>query len=330
MIDPDYPIRCRNLWKVYGPGAAVLHNADTATILSATRRDPELLAALRDVSLDVARGEVFVIMGLSGSGKSTLVRCMTGLIAPTSGEIMVAGEDLRHVTPDRLVALRRHAMSMVFQDFALLPHLTVLDNIAFPLRAAELVELVGLSGRERHFPRELSGGQQQRVGIARSLITKPSIWFLDEPFSALDPLIRHEMQSELLRLQSALHKTIVFITHDFDEAIRIADRIAIMRGGEIVQVDTPEGLVLRPADDYVAAFTRKIPRHLVLRVGSVMGPACTEALGEPLRPDKLVADVAARVLASPAPVPVADAQGNIIGALGRDRVIATVFGGAGR
>jgi glycine betaine/proline transport system ATP-binding protein len=138
------------------------------------------------------------------------------------------------------------------------------------------------------------------------------------------------MQSELLRLQSALHKTIVFITHDFDEAIRIADRIAIMRGGEIVQVDTPEGLVLRPADDYVAAFTRKIPRHLVLRVGSVMGPACTEALGEPLRPDKLVADVAARVLASPAPVPVADAQGNIIGALGRDRVIATVFGGAGR
>lgn len=342
MTDPEYPIRCRSLWKVYGAGAAELRNSDSQTLASATQRDPGLLAALRDVSLDVARGEVFVIMGLSGSGKSTLLRCMTGLVEPTSGQMQVAGHDLQGIAPDRLVALRRHDMSMVFQDFALLPHLTVLDNIAFPLRvqgvareerearAKELVELVGLAGRERHFPRELSGGQQQRVGIARSLITKPGLWFLDEPFSALDPLIRHEMQTELLRLQASLHKTIVFITHDFEEAIRIADRIAIMRHGQVVQVDTPEALILRPADDYVAAFTRKIPRHLVLRVGSVMGPVSPDASGEPLRAELRVTDVAASVLEATVPLPVADGHGRIVGALGRDRVIATVFGGAGK
>jgi glycine betaine/proline transport system ATP-binding protein len=341
MTEPVCPIRCRNLWKVYGPGASSLRDADPAVLVAATAENAGLLAALHDVSLDIAKGEVFVIMGLSGSGKSTLVRCMTGLIEPTSGTMQIAGENLRDATPDQLIELRRHKMSMVFQDFALLPHLTVLDNIVFPLRvqglprakrearAAELVELVGLSGRERHFPRELSGGQQQRVGIARSLITKPDIWFLDEPFSALDPLIRHEMQTELLRLQAALHKTVVFITHDFDEAIRIADRIAIMRSGKVVQVDTPEGLVLRPTDDYVAAFTSKIPRHLVLRASAVMGPVVAEATGEPLPATALVAEVAARVLAAGAPVPLADDQGRIIGALDRQAVIATVFGGRG-
>lgn len=340
MQEPVVPIRCRNLWKVYGSGAADLRDADPPRLLAATETGTELLGALRDVTLEVSKGEVFVIMGLSGSGKSTLVRCMTGLIEPTAGVMEIEGEDLRTMAPRHLIELRRHRFSMVFQDFALLPHLTVLENIAFPLRvqgiaraerearAAELVELVGLSGRERHFPHELSGGQQQRVGIARSLITRPAIWFLDEPFSALDPLIRQEMQEELLRLQANLHKTVVFITHDFDEAIRIADRIAIMRGGKLVQVDTPEGLVLHPADNYVAAFTRKIPRHLVLRARSIMLPASAEIAGQSVRDTALVAEIAPQVLAAEAPVPVADDRGRIVGMLDRQAVIATVFGAA--
>lgn len=338
MQESVFPIRCCNLWKVYGTGAAALCDADPARLVAATETSTGLLGALRDVTLEVGKGEVFVIMGLSGSGKSTLVRCMTGLIEPTAGAMEIEGNNLREMTQRQLIDLHRHRISMVFQDFALLPHLTVLDNIAFPLRvqgiaraervarATELVELVGLSGRERHFPHELSGGQQQRVGIARSLITKPAIWFLDEPFSALDPLIRQEMQTELLRLQASLHKTVVFITHDFDEAIRIADRIAIMRGGRVVQVDTPEGLVLRPADDYVAAFTRKIPRHLVLCAGSIMLPAPARISGQPVRDTALVSEIAPRVLAAEAPVPVADDQGRIVGALDRQAIIATVFG----
>ena len=338
MTDPTFPIRCRNLWKIYGPGAAALAATHAPGPDPETLASRGLLAALRDVTLDIGKGEVFVIMGLSGSGKSTLVRCMTGLVPPTMGDLLIDGENLRDMSPDRLIEIRRHKISMVFQDFALLPHLTVLGNIAFPLkvqgidresrerRAAELVELVGLAGRESHFPHELSGGQQQRVGIARSLITSPEIWFLDEPFSALDPLIRHEMQDELMRLQATLNKTVVFITHDFDEAIRIADRVAIMRGGRVVQVDTPEGLVLAPADDYVAAFTRKIPRHRVLRVASVLGPVSARATGDPVRNTALVGDVAARVLAADAPLPVVDGGGAIVGSLDRQSVIGTVFG----
>ena len=221
-------------------------------------------------------------MGLSGCGKSTLVRCLSRLIEPTKGEVMFNGQDLLKANDKDLINIRRHKMGMVFQHFALLPHLTVLGNIAFPLevqgverkvreqRAMEVIELVGLKGRERYYPRELSGGQQQRVGIARSLAVEPEIWFLDEPFSALDPLIRREMQDEFLRLQNVLHKTIVFITHDFEEAIRLADRIAIMQEGEIIQVGTPEELVLRPETEYVSEFTRGIPRAKVLTARAVM------------------------------------------------------------
>ena len=220
-------------------------------------------------------------MGLSGSGKSTLVRCLARLIEPSAGEVMFAGRDLLSATPHELIELRRHKMGMVFQHFALLPHLTVLDNVAFPLeiqgvarkereaRAREMTTLVGLKGREHNLPHELSGGQQQRVGIARSLATDPDIWFLDEPFSALDPLIRREMQNEFLRLQSVLQKTIVFITHDFDEAIRLADRIAIMQDGRIVQIGTPEDLILSPADGYVAEFTREAPRARILSARAI-------------------------------------------------------------
>jgi len=338
MTDQTFPIRCQNLWKIYGPAASTLGTVPTEALTEDALRATGHLAALRDVTLEIGRGEVFVIMGLSGSGKSTLVRCMTGLIAATRGDLLIDGENLRTTSAERLVDIRRHKISMVFQDFALLPHLTVMGNIAFPLkvqgversererRAAELIALVGLSGREARFPHELSGGQQQRVGIARSLITKPEIWFLDEPFSALDPLIRQEMQDELLRLQASLHKTVVFITHDFDEAIRIADRIAIMHNGAVVQVDTPEGLVLAPADDYVAAFTRKIPRHLVLRARSILSPVSAQASGEPVAADALVGDIAARVLSSEAPVPVVGENGVIVGSLERASVMTAMFG----
>ena len=240
------------------------------------------ISAVRDASFEVVEGEIFVIMGLSGSGKSTLLRCMTRLIEPSAGEIYFESQDLMRVSEAELIEMRRHKMGMVFQHFALLPNRTVLGNIALPLevqgigkavreqRALEVIKLVGLDGREHYYPRELSGGQQQRVGIARSLAAEPDIWFLDEPFSALDPLIRREMQDEFMRLQNVLHKSIVFITHDFEEAIRLADRIAIMKDGEIIQIGTPEQLVLNPATDYVEEFTQGIPRAKVLSAQALM------------------------------------------------------------
>lgn len=338
MSAPAPLIRCQNLWKLYGPGEALIRANPGLSADDAIAQAGTTLAALRDVSLEVQKGEIFVIMGLSGSGKSTLVRCMTGLIGATKGDLFLGNDNLRTIDAERLIELRRHKISMVFQDFALLPHLSVLDNVAFPLRihgidritrqakAREMIELVGLKGREAHFPHELSGGQQQRVGIARSLTTDPDIWFLDEPFSALDPLIRHEMQDEFLRLQNSLQKTIVFITHDFEEAVRLADRIAIMNHGRVVQVDTPERLVLAPADPYVAAFTAKIPRHRVLRIGSIMGAVAAGASGTPVAAKAVVAEVAGRVLSSDAALPVVDDAGKVVGSIDRSKIIATVFG----
>ena len=324
-------VRCEKVWKVFGAGAERLMREHGAGISDEMLAENELIAAVRDVNLSVRRGEIFVIMGLSGSGKSTLVRCMTGLIEPTLGELLIDGTDLKNISAKQLVEVRRYKMGMVFQDFALLPHLTVLGNVVFPLkiqgvdrliretRAREMIELVGLDGRERYYPHELSGGQQQRVGIARSLTTEPEIWFLDEPFSALDPLIRHEMQDELQRLQGILHKTIVFITHDFDEAIKLADRIAIMNEGGVVQIGTPEQLVVAPADDYVAEFTQKIPRARVLSAGAVMG-APDGASGEPVSTHVLVYSVAERVLSAARPVPVVDDRSNVVGSLDREAV----------
>ncbi len=271
-----------------------------------------LIGAVRDASFSVKRGEIFIIMGLSGSGKSTLLSCLSRLVEPTAGAVEFEGRDLLKLSEAELIEIRRHKMGMVFQHFALLPHLTVLENVAFPLavqgigrkpredRAREVIELVGLKGREHHYPRELSGGQQQRVGIARSLAVKPDIWFLDEPFSALDPLIRREMQEELMRLQSVLRKTIIFITHDFDEAIRLADRIAIMKDGEIIQSGTPEELVLHPATDYVAEFTRDVQRAKVMSAARLMQPLSGKTDGEAPRihADTKVATFAAEIVAA--------------------------------
>ncbi len=280
-------ISCRNVWKIYGadPGryASDLGRGDEPVAeLAARMRQEGHIPACCDVSFDVHAGEIFVIMGLSGSGKSTIVRCLSRLVEPTAGSIVFDGQDLLKMSEEELIEVRRHRIGMVFQNFGLLPHLNVLDNIAFPLRlqnmtrkkreerAGRLIELVGLEGREKSFPRELSGGQQQRVGIARSLTVEPDLWLLDEPFSALDPLIRRQMQDEFLRLQLTLKKSIVFITHDFMEALRVADRMAIMRDGFIVQEGTPQELVVAPADDYVREFTSEVPLMRILRADQLL------------------------------------------------------------
>ncbi len=331
--DESAKMTCRAVWKLFGlrPREFLERHA--------YRPDPEQLAgdgligAVQDANFQVFSGEIFVIMGLSGSGKSTLVRCLSRLIEPTAGEIFFEGRDLLQASERELIDLRRHKMGMVFQHFALLPHLTVLGNVAFPLeiqgisrsaresRAREMIELVGLSGREEYYPRELSGGQQQRVGIARSLAVEPEIWFLDEPFSALDPLIRREMQDEFLRLQSVLHKTIVFITHDFDEAIRLADRIAIMKDGAIIQIGSPEELITSPATEYVAEFTRVVPRAKVLTLRTIMSPVgpLTRFAGE-LAQSNRVESVARAVLRAELPFAVVNDSGQVVGKVGGEAV----------
>ena len=330
-------VACRALWKIYGDGAQSLlrRGAPSADEL----KEAGCIAAVRDVSLEVFPGEILVVMGLSGSGKSTLARCLSRLIEPTAGEVFFEGRDLLRASPSELIELRRHRMGMVFQHFALLPHRTVLQNVAFPLevqgvparerekQAEDMLNLVGLRGRESYYPRELSGGQQQRVGIARSLAVKPDLWFLDEPFSALDPLIRREMQDEFLRLQGMLHKTIIFITHDFDEALRLADRIAIMFEGGIVQMDAPEALVLNPKTDYVREFTKNVSRDKVLTVGGVSEPEKDGAAadGEILKSAKL-SDAAGLILSAAGPMRVVDENGAPAGIVRRERVIEALFG----
>ena len=332
-------LACKNVWKVFGPRAAeFLNNRDgraTADELSAAN----LIGAVRDATITVRRGEIFIIMGLSGSGKSTLVRCLSRLIEPTSGSVEFEGRDLLKLSEAELIEIRRHKMGMVFQHFALLPHLSVLENVAFPLavqgvdrksreeRAREVIDLVGLKGREYHYPRELSGGQQQRVGIARSLAVKPNIWFLDEPFSALDPLIRREMQEELMRLQSVLRKTIIFITHDFDEAIRLADRIAIMKDGEIIQSGTPEELVLKPATDYVAEFTRDVQRAKVMSARRLMQPLSTaQPEGKRIAADSKISSFAADIVSARRVFVVVDERGMPIGEVTHQAVINLLAG----
>ena len=332
-------IRCRSLYKVFGLNPADLRtDADGVVEPSIIEREG-VVAAVNNVSLEVAPGELLIVMGLSGSGKSTLVRCLSRLIEPSSGSVEIEGADLLRMSDRELIDLRRNKMGMVFQNFALLPHRTALENIAFPLqmrgmkrrdyveRARRMIALVGLEGRENNFPRELSGGQQQRVGIARSLAVEPDIWFLDEPFSALDPLIRKEMQDEFLRLQSLLRKTIVFITHDFDEALKLADRMAIMFNGSVEQIGKPEDIVLNPATDYVARFTSDVPRERVLRVGSVMERAGDdeEMAGRAVNVTDRIEHVMEYVLGERLPVPVTGDDDTVVGVLHQAHVLKVLF-----
>src|SRR6056300_1402749 len=331
-------IKCKNVWKVFGSEPEkYLSRMPRDHSFEAIRNDG-YIAGVRDVSIEVARGEMLVIMGLSGSGKSTLVRCFSRLHDITAGTIEVEGTDIATLSEKELIELRRSKMGMVFQSFGLLPHRTVLENVAFPLqvkgvstddsikRAMDMVELVSLGGRENYFPRQLSGGQQQRVGIARSLAVEPDIWFLDEPFSALDPLIRKEMQDEFLRLQGVLNKTIMFVTHDFDEALRLADRIAIMKDGIIEQLDTPANIVLNPATEYVRKFTEEVPRGKVLKIEDLMEKSENKNLSDfKVSKDEIIENVAEKILTQEKSVPVIDKNNNIVGSVHPSKIIHTVF-----
>lgn len=330
-------ITCRNLWKIFGRDPEGFLKSHGGAPSEVDLTNGGYIGAVRDVTFDVFEGEILIVMGLSGSGKSTLIRAITRLSDPTAGEILFDGEDFLNATPAELIEKRRHKMGMVFQHFGLLPHRTVLDNIAFPLevrgtrreertsRALELIKLVGLVGRENYFPRELSGGQQQRVGIARSLAVGPDIWFLDEPFSALDPLIRREMQDEFLRLQKLLKKTIVFITHDFDEAIRLGDRIGVMKDGRLVQLATAENMILNPANDYVRDFTRDAPRERILSIGSIALKQQVRDNGVSIPASTKIFEAAAAVLKSDRPIAVMDGDGNPIGSIDRDAMIRALY-----
>src|SRR6186997_1207102 len=276
-------LHVENLWKIFGPKAdKIMNSGDAQLSRKELQEKTGHVVGIRDVSFDVAPGEVFVVMGLSGSGKSTLVRLLTRLIEPTAGTVQLYGDDITAMSDKALLDTRRRKVSMVFQHFGLLPHRKVIDNIAFGLevrgegrgnrrtRAQEMVDLVGLSGYENNFPDQLSGGMQQRVGLARALAADPDILMFDEPFSALDPLIRRDMQNEVIRLHHEVGKTMVFITHDLAEALKLGDRILIMRDGEIVQVGTPDEVVAQPADDYVRDFVSDVPRSHVLTLKWVM------------------------------------------------------------
>jgi len=330
-------IRCENVWKVFGNDPKkYLASMPEGRSFDDIRADG-YIAGVRDVNIEVARGEMLVIMGLSGSGKSTLVRCFSRLHDITSGVINVDGQDIGKLSESELIDLRRNKMGMVFQIFGLLPHRTVLENVAFPLemrgqdrhtrfeRAMEVVKLVGLEGREDYYPRELSGGQQQRVGIARSLAIEPDIWFLDEPFSALDPLIRREMQDEFLRLQGLLGKTIVFITHDFDEALRLADRIAIMKDGAVEQCDTPDQIVLHPATEYVRKFTEDIDKARVVHA-SVLADAKATGTGDPVDAGATVHDLASLLVQDTREEIPVMRKGALIGAFNRQDALNILVG----
>ena len=328
----------KSLWKVFGPGAEKIIGSPEADMSR-----PELLertgcvAAVKDVSFDVMPGEVFVVMGLSGSGKSTLVRCLTRLIEPTAGKVEIGDRDVAAMSTKELMEVRRNEVAMVFQHFGLLPHRRVIDNVAFGLeirgedrdkryaRSREVIELVGLQGYENHYPDQLSGGMQQRVGLARALAVGPKILLFDEPFSALDPLIRRDMQTEVIRLQEDLDTTMVFITHDLQEALKLGDRILIMRDGEVVQIGRPDEVIGDPADEYVRRFVEEVPRAHVLTLRWVMrAPRTGDNLeGPEMDVDTVVQGAARAVLDAEHPVRVME-DGELVGIVDDEAILRVV------
>ena len=332
-------LHVEGLWKIFGPKGDKIINTPDAEL---SRKDLQAktghVVGIRDVGFDVAPGEVFVVMGLSGSGKSTLVRLLTRLIEPTAGTVELYGEDITAMSDSALLDTRRKKVSMVFQHFGLLPHRKVVDNVAFGLevrgekkserrnRAQEMVDLVGLSGYENNYPDQLSGGMQQRVGLARALAANPDVMMFDEPFSALDPLIRRDMQNEVIRLHEEVGKTMVFITHDLAEALKLGDRILIMRDGEIVQIGTPDEVVGAPADDYVRDFTSDVPKSHVLTLKWVMRDERAGEVGpdSPALPcDQVVRDAARVVLDSQGPCRVVEGD-KVVGVVDDEDILRVV------
>jgi len=332
-------ISVQGVWKIFGRNAErIVGTPDAGLSRSELRAKHDCVAAVRDVSFDVWPREVFVVMGLSGSGKSTLVRTLIRLIEPTAGAIEIAGQDVCAASPEGLRQLRRHTSAMVFQHFGLLAHRRVIDNVAFGLeiqgvskaerhaRAEKVLKLVGLEDSANQFPDQLSGGMQQRVGLARAFAVDPKVMLYDEPFSALDPLIRRDMQDEVIRLQRETGKTMVFITHDLPEALRLGDRIAIMRDGAIVQLGTPEDLVGSPADDYVANFTRDIPRSHVLTLRWIMRDPVDGELDGPRLDVATTVRAAVPVIAgSERPVCAVDGD-RVVGVVDRESVLTAIAG----
>jgi glycine betaine/proline transport system ATP-binding protein len=331
-------IAVRGLWKIFGPAEKKLSAPPASDVDGAAfRTETGSNIAVRDVSFDVQPGEVFVVMGLSGSGKSTLVRCLTRLIEPTFGEIVLDGEDIGRASQGRLRELRRRRFAMVFQHFGLLPHRRVIDNVAFGLeirgdrkearmaRARDMLALVGLEPFAQSYPDQLSGGMQQRVGLARALATDPEVMLFDEPFSALDPLIRRDMQNEVIRLHSEVGKTMIFITHDLAEALKLGDHIVIMREGRIVQSGSPEELVGAPADDYVADFVRDVPKSHVLTLRWIMRDATPgESLDGPEFPATAVIRTALQAATeTEKPLRVVE-DGRLLGVVDRVQILAAM------
>jgi glycine betaine/proline transport system ATP-binding protein len=329
----------RNVWKVFGgkPDRA-LEMAEAGATRSDILRETGSTIGVRDVSFEVEQGETFVVMGLSGSGKSTLVRCVSRLIDVTKGQVLLDGEDLIAMDEDTLREVRRRKLSMVFQHFGLFPHRRVIDNVAYGLevqgmpkadrhrRALDVLDIVGLHGWEYHYPQQLSGGMQQRVGLARALVVEPEVMFFDEPFSALDPLIRRDMQDELIRIQSEMQRTIVFITHDFAEAIKLGDRIAIMKDGAFDQIGTAAELITKPATAYVREFIEDIPKAKVLTAADVARPADGTVTVTEVQSTDTVESLLPRLLADPRPLAVVDAHGAPFGVVDRQAVIAVLEG----
>ena len=335
----DPLIRVEGVWKIFGRNAnRVIGTSDANLSRSELRDKHDCVAAVRDVGFEVWPREVFVVMGLSGSGKSTLVRTLIRLIEPTAGRIEIDGRDITAANQTELRELRRHTSSMVFQHFGLLAHRRVIDNVAFGLeiqgmakeerlrRAEDVLTLVGLEDVANSFPDQLSGGMQQRVGLARAFAVEPKVMLYDEPFSALDPLIRRDMQDEVIRLQHETGKTMVFITHDLPEALRLGDRIAIMRDGAIVQLGTPEELVGSPADEYVANFVRDIPRSHVLTLRWIMRDARSgEEDGPRLDIRTTVRNAVPLIVESEKPVCAVDA-GQVVGVVDKEAVLTAIAG----
>jgi glycine betaine/proline transport system ATP-binding protein len=327
-------IRVQGVWKIFGRHADRVIGTEDADLPRAELREKH--------GFEVWPGEIFVVMGLSGSGKSTLVRTLIRLIEPTAGEIEIAGQDVCAASPEGLRQLRRHTSAMVFQHFGLLAHRRVIDNVAFGLeiqgvpkderhaRATKVLKLVGLEDSANQFPDQLSGGMQQRVGLARAFAVDPKVMLYDEPFSALDPLIRRDMQDEVIRLQHETGKTMVFITHDLPEALRLGDRIAIMRDGQIVQLGTPQELVGSPADEYVENFVRDIPRSHVLTLRWIMRPADPgdDADGPALPVDTTVKDAVPVIAATEKPIRAVE-DGKVVGIVDRVTVLKAIAGEEG-